>query len=448
MILGEELGSLPMVETTHSKTNDRYEVLGELGTGGMATVYLARLRAPLGFSRLVAIKCMHAQYVKDPAFTEMFLDEARLTAQIRHQNVISTIDVVAADGQLINVMEYVEGETLATILERMHARGEHIPVSVACTIMEDVLCGLHAAHEVRDQGGEPLAIVHRDVSPANIIIGLDGVPRVLDFGVAKARKRLHHTSDGQIKGKIGYMAPEQLFGEEVDRTADVYSAGVTLWEALVGERLFDGASDAMVAARVAEGAVAPPSRHVGHAISETLDALVLRAMSLEPKNRFPTALAMAKALRDASPLASRLEVSRWVREFARPRPEPSGALDARAREIVSLLARDRLETTALVSKRRARLEHGRIAIIAASIATLGLLVVMGVFWFARTTPSPPPVLAPPVHAEKAISPPPPVIAPAESPPPVATPVKRTSTRSLPRRVVTRPASGRSPLDHM
>jgi serine/threonine-protein kinase len=303
---------------------ERYELLGELAAGGMATVYLGRMRRPMGFARLVAIKCMHPQYAKDPAFASMFLDEARLTARLRHPNIVPTLDIVADGKHLLIVMEYVAGESLAALLGLVRAANERVPVPVACAIIHDVLLGLHEAHEARDDEGAPLAIVHRDVSPQNVILGLDGLARVLDFGVAKARSRVHHSNEGEIKGKLPYMPPEQLFGEGLDRRVDVYAAGVLLWEALVGARLFEGASEEVLVRRIDAGTVEAPSRRAAD-IPPALDALVLRALAKAPDGRFPTALAMAEALSAIAPLPPRTAISAWMRRYSTARALPTTA---------------------------------------------------------------------------------------------------------------------------
>src|SRR3984885_9026799 len=218
----------------------RYVIGDEIAAGGMATVHLGRMRGGGGFARTVAIKRLHAQYAKDPDFFAMLLDEGRLAASIHHPNVVATLDVVASGDDLFVVMEYLHGAPLNTILRDTVRRGERIPPPVAAAIVAGALRGLHAAHEARDAGGALLGVVHRDVSPQNILVGVDGTARVLDFGIAKARGRAHATATGQIKGKFAYMPPEQLHGEELDRRADVYAAGVVLWESLVGGRLFLG----------------------------------------------------------------------------------------------------------------------------------------------------------------------------------------------------------------
>jgi serine/threonine-protein kinase len=204
----------------------------------MATVHLARLLGPVGFARTVAIKRLHPHLAKDPDFVAMFLEEARLAARVRHPNVVATLDVVSDDGELFLVMEYVAGESLSRLVRKVREKGERIPPRYLVGIMSGALEGLHAAHEAKSEKNQPLGLVHRDVSPQNVHVGIDGVPRVLDFGIAKATNRVQETRTDQIKGKVAYMSPEQLAKGNIDRRADVYSASVVLWEALTGQRLF------------------------------------------------------------------------------------------------------------------------------------------------------------------------------------------------------------------
>src|SRR5271154_2607295 len=239
----------------------RYLLFGEIAAGGMATVHFGRLSGAAGFSRTVAIKRLHPPLAKNPEFVAMFLDEARLAARIRHPNVVSTLDVVATEGELFVVMEYVPGESLARLLRAVRTGKEMVPVPIAATIMVGVLHGLHAAHEARDERGEPLRIVHRDVSPHNILVGTDGAAHVIDFGVAKARGRMQVTQQGQIKGKLSYMPSEQLLGNGLDQRADIFAASIVLWEALTGQRLFQGIDDGDVYAKVLLGKVDAPSVH-------------------------------------------------------------------------------------------------------------------------------------------------------------------------------------------
>ncbi len=289
----------------------RYLLFGELASGGMATVHFGRLSGPVGFSRTVAIKRLHPQFAKDPEFVSMFLDEARLCGRIRHPNVVPTVDVVTLEGEIFIVMEYVAGEALSKLLRTAWTRGIPVPPRVAATIVASVLHGLHAAHLTKDEQGRELGIVHRDVSPQNILVGTDGVPRVLDFGVAKAAGRLQTTREGQVKGKIAYMPPEQLSGGGVSRQTDIYAAAVVLWEALAGRRLFDGETEAIVLVRAIEGRIDPPSFY-NPSLDVVVDGVVLRGLARDPAQRFATAREMAVALEQTIGVASPYEVGEWV----------------------------------------------------------------------------------------------------------------------------------------
>ena len=293
------------------RTVGRYVLYGELASGGMATVHFGRLSGPVGFSRTVAIKRLHPHYAKDPDFVTMFLDEARLCGRIRHPNVVPTLDVVTTQGEIFIVMEYVAGEALSRLMKAAAAKKVMMPPKVAATIMSSVLHGLHAAHQTKDEHGRELGIVHRDVSPQNILVGADGTARVLDFGVAKAAGRLQTTREGQLKGKIAYMPPEQLSGAPVTKQVDIYAASVVLWEALTGRRLFDGETEAIVLARAIEGCVDPPSNHNAF-LEPAIDAVVLRGLARDPELRYATAREMALAIEQTIGLASPSEVGEWV----------------------------------------------------------------------------------------------------------------------------------------
>jgi serine/threonine protein kinase len=293
----------------------RYAIFDRIAAGGMATVHVGRLVGEGGFARTVAVKRLHPQFALDPEFVAMFLDEARLAARIRHPNVVATVDIVNGEGELFLVMEYVDGEPLSTLLRLAREQKHAVPVDIAAAVMSQALHGLHAAHEATNDLGEPLHIVHRDVSPQNVLVGTDGVVRVLDFGVAKALGKLHTTREGQLKGKLGYLAPEQILGHPVTRRSDVFAAAVVLWEALAGQRLFAAESEGNVLHRIMEGVVEPPSRHAG-AIPAALDAVVLRALAKEPAERFDSALAMAEALEAAIPVAAPRAVGSWMKELA------------------------------------------------------------------------------------------------------------------------------------
>ena len=295
-------------------TVGRYSVFAEIASGGMASVHLGRLLGPVGFSRTVAIKRLHPQFAKDAEFVAMFLDEARLAGRVRHPNVVPVLDVVAMDGELFLVMEYVAGESLARLRRAMKSSAQRPPPAIAVAIMSGTLHGLHAAHEATNEHGKALDIVHRDVSPQNVLVGSDGIPRVVDFGVAKAIGRATTTRDGQLKGKMPYMAPEQLLNGKVDRRVDVYGASVVLWELLTGEPLFRSESEGGLFDRVLNMHVAPPSEHAAE-VPPALDAIVLRGLDRDRARRFATAEEMALALERAVRPATHSEVGRWVRSL-------------------------------------------------------------------------------------------------------------------------------------
>ncbi len=287
----------------------RYTLHAELASGGMATVYLGRLRSDAGFSRTVAIKRLHPHLAKDPDFVAMFLDEARLAVRVQHPNVVPTLDVVQNQNELYLVLEYVNGEPLSSLVRAARRAGHTVPVAVGAAIIVNALHGLHAAHEARDEQGNPLCIVHRDVSPQNIMVGVDGVARVLDFGVAKAASRLQTTREGQLKGKIAYMPPEQLNGT-VTRKTDIYAAGVVLWETLTGRRLFEGEEVVQVNAIMNE-VIKPPSA-MNADVPPELDAVVLKALSRDMAMRYETADEMARAIEVALRVANQGDVREWV----------------------------------------------------------------------------------------------------------------------------------------
>ncbi len=278
---------------------DRFELVAELASGGMATVYLARLSAVAGFQRLYAIKRLHPHLQREEEFVSMFLDEARLAARIHHPHVVSILEVGESSRGYYLVMDYIEGDTLARLLARAAQAQQRLPVDVVVRIVLDILSGLHAAHELKDDDDKPLEVVHRDVSPQNIMVGIDGVTRITDFGVARAAARLAVTRSGQLKGKLAYMAPEQARGFDVDRRADVFAVGIMLWESLAMKRLFKGDGEAETLSRVLNAPI-PTLRSVSPTLPAALDAVVMKALEREPDRRFSSALEFADALEKAA----------------------------------------------------------------------------------------------------------------------------------------------------
>jgi eukaryotic-like serine/threonine-protein kinase len=304
-------------------------VYDAIGSGGMATVHLGRLASDEGPRRPVAIKRLRAQFVSEPEVVASFVDEARLAARIRHPNVVATIDIVTDGGEVLLVMEYIDGESLASLVRGDAAHGKRVPPDVAVAIVAGVLRGLHAAHEAVGESGESLRIVHRDVSPQNILVGVDGTARVLDFGVAKALGRQQTTRDGRIKGTLAYMAPEQLSGRGVTRRTDTFAAGIVLWELLTGRRLFRAQDDAQTLTRVLFEPVLPPSKVCPEAPA-ALDSIVVRALERDPTRRFATAQDMAVALDQALTPAAPHVVGAWVRSVA------AEGLEERARRVLNI----------------------------------------------------------------------------------------------------------------
>jgi len=297
---------------------DRYELVGEIASGGMATVYLARRAGVGGFQRFVAIKRLHAHLAKESEFVEMFLDEARLAALIHHPNVISITEVGSSERGYYLVMDYVEGDTLARLLSIASEQNTVVPIGIGIRIVIDMLAGLHAAHELHDDQGVTLGLVHRDVSPQNVLVGTDGIARLSDFGVARAAIRLAGTRVGQLKGKIAYMAPEQAAADEsIDRRADVFSAGIVLWEVLTGRRLFKSTNDAATLSRVVTDRIEPPVTYM-EGLDTRISDICMKALERPLARRYQTAALFADQLEQTASrrgiLASSKDVSAYLQK--------------------------------------------------------------------------------------------------------------------------------------
>jgi serine/threonine-protein kinase len=276
---------------------DRYELLCPIASGGMAAVWLAQLRGKRGFEKLFGIKTIKGELTEDTRFQEMFLDEARIASGIEHPNVAHIVDLGEQDDILYIVMEWVDGESLAKVAKLARKKGKPLPLGVVLRLMADACAGLHAAHELADAQGENLGVVHRDVSPHNILVTSTGAVKVIDFGVAKAKnRRAGQTAEGVVKGKIRYMAPEQVRNENVDRRSDVWAIGVCLHELATGTLPFDDGSDIDVVRKLIDEKSKPNlTADVPEEVQEILEHSVVR----DPAERFQTAAAMRRAIENA-----------------------------------------------------------------------------------------------------------------------------------------------------
>jgi serine/threonine-protein kinase len=372
-----------------------YEPLLELASGGMATVYIARQLGAAGFERIVVVKRVHRHLLGNRDFYDMFRDEARVASIIKHPNVVPVIDVVEVtqpERELFLVMDYVESSSLATLRKAAHEEKQRIPVPILARILYDVLMGLHAAHTAIDMQGHPLDVVHRDVSPQNVIVGIDGSTRLIDFGVAKASHRLTETKSGSVKGKYSYMAPEQARGAEVDRRTDIFAAGVVLHECLTDRRLFRGENELDTVRRIMEAEIPAPST-VQPAIPAALDAVTLKALARPMDQRFQTAIEMAEAIEHAVSLASPREVAAYLEKVCGTRlGERRDALRAMLAGTVAPLAVElaadpgesqpsrSLHVSGVMQlaqePRRERSKGPMIALVAIAAAAVGALVIV------------------------------------------------------------------------
>jgi eukaryotic-like serine/threonine-protein kinase len=312
--------------------SSRYELLVKLASGGMATVYVGRIRGAVGFTRLVAIKRAHTHLLEKPAFKQMLVDEARLASHIHHPNVVAVQDVEEFGNKLHLVMDYVEGASLAELIAL--GGGAAIPPRVAVRIALDAAAGLQAAHELTDEDGELLRIVHRDVSPHNILLGVDGMARIADFGIAKFSRSRVKTTTGSLKGKVGYMAPEYIDTGTLDARGDVFSLGVVVWEMFANRRLFRGATEVESLKKILAGDV-PALTSVVAWMDPDLDDVLMTALDRSPAQRFATAGAFGKALEAAARgddlIGSHGEVGAFVKRLV---SDQLAARRARINEVV------------------------------------------------------------------------------------------------------------------
>lgn len=267
----------------------RYKLLRKLGSGGMGQVFLARAARPEGGEELVVIKRLLPHLAEDAAFLQTFFDEAHIAAGLAHPNVVRIFDVGKVAGSPYLAMEYVAGEDLRRLERFSRAKEMPVPLGACCRIIADAAAGLEAAHRARDRNGQPLDLIHRDVSPQNILVGFDGAVKLIDFGAAEAA--------GAPRGKHAYMSPEQTRGEPLGPSSDLFSLGVVFWELLTGKRLFKGSTDQETVQRVTACQVPPPST-VNSSVPARFDAVVLRALQRDPASRYPHADAFRLAIED------------------------------------------------------------------------------------------------------------------------------------------------------
>jgi serine/threonine protein kinase len=301
--------SLPSAEYgMHGK----YRILAELGQGGTANVYLAVARGPRGFNKLVVLKFLKPELAGESEFRLMFLNEARLAARLNHPNVVQTNEVFEENGRPIIVMEYLEGASLSRVLMRARELGQPMSIPMHLRIICEALGGLHYSHELRDYDGTPLGVVHRDMTPQNLFVSFSGKVSVLDFGIAKVAGSIAETRTGVLKGKLRYMAPEQIMGELMDRRADIFAVGVMIWEAAAGERMWKGASDATIMNKILNGNV-PSPRTVRGDVPERLEQICMKALAADANDRYATAAALQADLEEW--LAGDVIANRTIGQF-------------------------------------------------------------------------------------------------------------------------------------
>lgn len=300
------------IETTGGS---RYRLLFRIASGGMGSVYLATQHGAAGFRRVVAIKRAFPHLLEDTDIRRLMASEIRLSSLVRHPNVVAISDVDDADGELSLIMEYIEGASLAELMRH------GLPQALGMRVILDAAEGLQAVHDCTDENGQPLGLVHRDISPQNILIGVDGVARIADFGIAQARDKTGATVSGLIRGKPSYLAPEYIETSFATPSSDVFALAIVAWEILTQRRLFRGTNDVDTIARVRAANVEPPSRFVP-GLPPALDAVILRGLALKPEDRFPTAHAFGEALegalRDSAHLSRRGVVAEFVRKTVGP----------------------------------------------------------------------------------------------------------------------------------
>jgi len=306
-------------------TANNYQILARLAVGGMAEIFLARGVGAAGVERYCVLKRILRERASDLHFVRMFLDEARLAAQLNHPNVAQVYDIGMLSDSYFFTMEYVHGETVRAVLQRARSLRREMPLGSVLTIVAGTAAGLHHAHDRLGFDGRPLGIVHRDVSPSNLMISFEGGVKVVDFGVAKAADRMQETRSGTVKGKISYLSPEQCRGTEVDRRTDLFALGIVMWEMVTGERLYRRASDFENMNAIVNEPTPPPSAR-RRGVPPEIDDIVMRLLAKDPAARYQTADDLIAAIEQAAPVTGAMisssSLGRLLREMFGQRPEP------------------------------------------------------------------------------------------------------------------------------
>jgi eukaryotic-like serine/threonine-protein kinase len=374
----------------------RYTLLCHLATGGMANLYLARFTGSEGFEKLVAIKRIHDHLTEQVEFIQMFVDEARLASRISHPNVVQVLELGSVGSSHFIAMEYIDGETLTALVRRCQ-----LPLRLCARIIANASAGLHAAHELRAKDGEMLNVVHRDVSPHNILISYDGDVKVVDFGVARAKSNLHTTNTGTVKGKFAYMAPEQARLAEVDRRADVFALGIVLYEITTRHRLFRADTEAATIAKVLAAEILPPSRIVND-FPQRLESIIMRSLQRDPNRRYPSAEQMQEALEsyiiESGPPLMQSAIGQLCRNVFADRITQKRDLLRACEQVSDVLPEAELPSNPTLTMGGATVSHVRqlqeqrtrrrrlVALAVAGVFFGAALVVLGMV-FLRPTPS-------------------------------------------------------------
>ena len=305
------------LRTVSIENYGKYQLIKRLAMGGMARIYLARQRGPEGVEKQVVVKRILPHLAENEDFVRMFLDEARIAARLNHPNIVQIFDLGAQDDSFFIAMEYIHGEDLRRVWKKADRAGTPIPVPLVCRIITEACAGLDYAHKRTDGNGKPLGIVHRDISPQNILLTFEGRVKVVDFGIAKAADQATVTRSGVLKGKYSYMSPEQAAGQKVDCRSDIFALGVVLYELLTCNRLFKRPSDMATLQAVGECDIPPPSQ-VNPRVPKDLDALVMKALTRRPEERYAEAVQLQRALEEwlvGHPASSSAHVAEFMKNL-------------------------------------------------------------------------------------------------------------------------------------